>query len=214
VTTKRDLIEKMASIVGVGPANDAAKIKEITEGRYSGPGYGWCGDAATWACARVGVTDGEALNRVEINGKWNPGMNLVYLQNWHHAHDAVIPKSSWQDGSPGDFIILFRSDGNHIGLIESINPLVTLDGNGWGGVVSRTKRDDEAKSRILEVLDTTKLLQAVKSGYKSPSLPNPISKRPDAIEPHSTETEVITLTGDMIWDIEINVKIKKFAKAV
>lgn len=168
--TRSNLIDEALKYVGVSKTNRTPEFMEITEGRgfdvNNGIPYAWCGDFATYVLEKVGVHDGTALNRKSINGKWNPGQNITMLTNWAAAHGQVSDDKS--DIVPGDFVVLIRNAGDHIGLVKSVNKeggsITTLDGNGWGGEVHETIRQLDSLP-LRRVVKTDVLLAAVDTGY-------------------------------------------------
>jgi hypothetical protein len=160
---KAKLLDIGMQYKGVSRYVRPADLNAITEGRTQGnASYAWCGDFATFVLDKAGVRDGEALNRVSINGKWVPGDNLARLQRWAASHAAW--SGVLKTAQPGDLLIMARPNGNHIGYVIQLNPLITLDGNGWNAEVHVTTRTPDEP--VLGVIDTQQLLTAISTGYR------------------------------------------------
>jgi hypothetical protein len=134
-------------LLGTGPSGKTrSRYLELTEGRESTPGryYGWCGDLPTYCSMLSGCENGKILNRAALNGgKWRPGRNIVDLMNWAKAKNAWTAAAKDVLPSVGDMYVRIRSDGDHIGFVESIALvgnvyyITSIDGNSWGNVVLR-----------------------------------------------------------------------------
>lgn len=152
------ILTTAALAIGAGPratGDRLALYNEITEGRRDWPDatgkmrhYGWCGDFVTWVLYTAGVRNGRLLNRQSLNGKWVPGDNLARIERWARRAGAFVPLTgdpklitAASKAKPGDIIVFFRSDGDHIAFVEdsgaTSGDLVTIDGNSTGGLVSR-----------------------------------------------------------------------------
>jgi hypothetical protein len=163
VMRSAQLIDIATGYLGVSRINRRPELVEITEGRVNdSESYAWCGDFATFVLMKAGVTDGSALNRASIAGKWTPGDNLARLQRWASTHNSWSTKLS--DAVIGDYLIIVRNAGDHIGLVRSVDPIVTIDGNGWNAEVHSTARAS-GSFQIRGVVKTQALLDAVSSGY-------------------------------------------------
>lgn len=167
---RRFVCDLARAFVGVGPHTAPAKYNAITEGRKSDPTkdppfyYGWCGDFVSFILMQAGCLDGRILNRAALNnGVWTPQQNLSRLQNYASNVGAYT-----YFVRPGDIVINYRPDGNHIAFVEwtGASPYgwTTLNGNGKGGVVSR---GGWPKQKIVGVinLDYIPLFQGKPPGY-------------------------------------------------
>lgn len=135
--------------LGVGPHSNRDELQRICENRWTPRlsdkypiAYSWCGDYASYVLMLAGCRDGSALNRVAVRGSWKPGWNIEMLVDWAKAH-GQWRKDSVDYAQQGCYVVLHRPNGDHIGLIEgvSISHIDTIDGNGWGGIVTRTHRE-------------------------------------------------------------------------
>lgn len=139
----------------VGPKGARrADYLEITEQR-EGPGYGWCGDWATWLLYRWGCQDGTFLNRAILNGKWTPGDNIARLQRAVPRVNHLSP-SALREAVTGDILIYNTPNGGHICFLDTPvkddGSYVTLDGNSWMGVVANNTRRVGGSPALLEIL--------------------------------------------------------------
>lgn len=98
--------------LALGSGNCDAIEDEITEGRcHERPGghkYSSCGDYASWAAYNAGARNLSAINRVEANGGWVIGANIDMMV----SAGSVPPPYD-----VGDFAVLSRPSGGHIGAI-------------------------------------------------------------------------------------------------
>lgn len=135
-------VRLLLQMVGVSRETDPPRFAEMTEGRgVADPGYGWCGDAVTYALMLAGCRDGNVLNRAELNGSWTPGDNLDRIIRY--AKRA----GTWHDPQvrPVQYAVYFkkRRDGGHVGMVTSVNAssFDTVDGNSQFGKVATNRRE-------------------------------------------------------------------------
>lgn len=150
------MVTRAFELEGVSPRSDPNMMQLITEGRYTyvspqGVHYGWCGDFATYLAEFAGSANKGALNRVSLNGTWVPGSNLTMLSGW-----ATRTNAKYKDGRVsrvGDYIIIPRSQGDHIALIvgREGDDVILMNGNGQMGAVSLSRRKtwDPAREYIM-----------------------------------------------------------------
>lgn len=142
-------ISKASAWLGYGPRNprfDQAGI--ISRSPFTGT-KGWCGDFVTYNLKEAGVMDGHILNRADINGEWVPGDNILRLERWALETNATVPL---QQGQTGDIIIIpLGARDAHIALIygRDQGDYILLNGNGWGGVVSLSRRKVTDKAYMM-----------------------------------------------------------------
>ncbi|HEY0278648.1 MAG TPA: CHAP domain-containing protein [Solirubrobacterales bacterium] len=109
-------------------SNDSPRIAEYrsaVQGAVVGP---WCADFASWCAAQAGTplgVDGEGFQSVSA------------LWSWAESSGRAVPAAS---GAPeaGDLIVW---GGEHVGLIESVDPdgtIHTIEGNSDDEVAQRT----------------------------------------------------------------------------
>jgi hypothetical protein len=124
-------------------------VSLMTEKRHvTDPKYGWCGDAATYALEFSGSRS-SSLNRVSINGSWEPSRNITKLMS---GAGTPMFRGDGQPIRPGDFIVQPRKDGDHIGVfIASMPRLRTLLRSDELDLLLKNKR--ESKDVALKVVD-------------------------------------------------------------
>lgn len=109
-------------------SNDSPRIAEYrsaVQGAVVGP---WCADFASWCAAQAGTPLGE-------NGEGFQSVSALW--NWAESSGRAVPAAS---GTPeaGDLIVW---GGEHVGLIESVDPdgtIHTIEGNSEDQVAQRT----------------------------------------------------------------------------
>ncbi|HVW47587.1 MAG TPA: CHAP domain-containing protein [Solirubrobacterales bacterium] len=109
-------------------SNDSPRIAEYrgaVQGAVVGP---WCADFASWCAAQAGAPLGE-------NGEGFQSVSALW--SWAEASGRAVPAAS---GTPeaGDLIVW---GGEHVGLIESVDPdgtIHTIEGNSSDEVAQRT----------------------------------------------------------------------------
>jgi len=131
----------------------------ITEGRGATDApFGWCGEFVTACLEWGGGTDGSALNRVSLNGRWAPGDNITRLSRWGTAHGVLLPGTSTLGVLPGYVYCMDVPHGGHVGLVSDVvasDRFASLDGNSIGGVCASNGRSCSAgpNPRVLWFLD-------------------------------------------------------------
>jgi CHAP domain len=109
-------------------SNESPRIAEYrgaVQGAVVGP---WCADFASWCARQAGVPLGE-------NGEGFQSVSALW--SWAEASGRAVPAAS---GTPeaGDLIVW---GGEHVGLIESVDPdgtIHTIEGNSENEVAQRT----------------------------------------------------------------------------
>lgn len=145
-TDREWVLKEAEKYIGVGK-DQPRTMDEITEGRWTWPSYGWCGDFVTFILERAGLRDGRALNRVSLNGTWVPTDNIARLQRFSASIGALIKPSEIRRG---DIVVLKRNAGDHIRFANSEGRSGKhggVDGNGWDGRVSVSNGTENSKVR-------------------------------------------------------------------
>lgn len=188
--SKSQLIQIAADRIGVSPTSDIEEMDRITERRHrerpGGNAYAWCGDFATYVLMLAGCHDGGALNRVALNGKWQPGDNIARLVRWAKGYNQFV---TFTAAEQGDIIIFATGNGDHICFLDQPPDgggiFYTIDGN-HGNVVARAKRTVGVRE-IRCCISTGMLIQQTAPSYTSGSwIPFPVPELPTAL-PAGTE---------------------------
>lgn len=182
--SKLQLLQMAANRIGVSPSSDIDEMDRITERRHrerpGGQQYAWCGDFASYILMLSGCHDGGALNRVALNGSWQPGDNIARLVRWAKGYNQFV---SFADAEQGDIIIFANDTGDHICFLEQKADaggiFYTIDGN-HGNVVARAQRG--VGNKTVRCCISTGMLIAQTAPTRTPEewTPFPIPEIPDA----------------------------------
>lgn len=173
--TERECVISIATYcLGLGPGQPKFdKVGIVSRGPNTHQ-KGWCGDFVNFCFMRAGVRDCALINRYDLCGRWDVGMNLARWYAWADATGSRVPYNSVRRG---DVYALKRSDGDHLGIVLSTDGkggFSSIDGNSFGGVVAMNSRTNGDNVRMyinvdrvqISTVEYSAIASAMFSGFK------------------------------------------------
>lgn len=173
-TGRQCVIDISKQCLGLKPSDPYFKQLGITSRGPNTHDKGWCGDFVNFCFMKAGVSDCHIINRYDLCGSWEVGMNLA---RWYAWAEATNSKIDFAQVKPGDVYALKRDDGDHLGIVLSKGDasFTSIDGNSWGGVVAINSRQVDNRIRMFISVDKVpvsddlaqdKVLTALFTGFK------------------------------------------------